>query len=149
MDDRLKECPRCGRKDLTAYVSVKAGVETTTGYRCQECGPVKPGDKRESVTTILQALSTTPEYTTTSAYGFGEVLDFESRIVAGMKVQARWTNCGNFYREEAEIVRVNRASFRVRILAGYLAGRCIAIPRVSADTWSNNNAVFPVASVVA
>ena len=53
MSERLKECPRCGRKDLTVYLT----NTTITGYRCQDCGPVKPGDKRESVTTVLRALS--------------------------------------------------------------------------------------------
>ena len=57
MHDRLKECPRC-RKDLTAYLSGKAGQELTiTSYSCPDCGPVKPGDKRETVEKILRALS--------------------------------------------------------------------------------------------
>ena len=57
MIDQLKECPRCGREDLTAYLSGKAGQELTiTGYSCPDCGPVKPGDERETVETILRAL---------------------------------------------------------------------------------------------
>jgi hypothetical protein len=56
MHDRLKECPRC-RKDLTAYLSGKAGQELTiTSYSCPDCGPVKPGDKRETVSPAHKAL---------------------------------------------------------------------------------------------
>ncbi len=70
-------------------------------------------------------------------------LAFETALAPGMKVEARWTNCHNYYGEPAEIVRVNRSSVRVRVLAGYLAGRETSMPRMFGNKWSANNGVFP------
>jgi len=53
----MNECPRCGRKDITTETTTAPdGAVKSRKYRCQDCGPVKPGDARETVTTILAGL---------------------------------------------------------------------------------------------
>lgn len=84
--------------------------------------------------------------TTNPAPSFAALVDFDAALAPGQVVEARWTNSFNFYRERAEVVAVNRASVRVRALAGYMAtpGRTFTIPRITARTWSANNCVAPL-----
>jgi hypothetical protein len=70
-------------------------------------------------------------------------LDFERTLIPGSLITARWTWSGGIYAEPAQVLRVNQASVRVRILNGYLAGRETTMPRMFANKWSLNNGVFP------
>lgn len=76
---------------------------------------------------------------------------FEAALRVGDVVEARWTNCYEYYRVAAVIVRVNRKSVRVRLLraqSGYPEGWEIPIPRFDPlngnNRWSVNNGVFPI-----
>lgn len=79
---------------------------------------------------------------------------FEHELVPGQVVEARWTNSFNYYRALASVVRVNKASVRVKLTqpvmygSTYPAGRELVMPRgfnFSSGTakWSANNGVFP------
>ena len=83
--------------------------------------------------------------------------EFEGSLVPGMKVEVRWTNSHRFYRGLAGVVRVNKASVRVRLVepvavgsgGGYLPGHELVMPlgytfNSGAFKWSPNNCVAPV-----
>jgi hypothetical protein len=82
-------------------------------------------------------------------------IDFDAALAPGQRVEARWTNSHRAFRGAAEVVRVNRASIRVRLLAPvgyggeftYPTGHAIVLPRFGMhsgmDKWSVNNGAFP------
>ncbi|HEV8713754.1 MAG TPA: hypothetical protein VGX03_13120 [Candidatus Binatia bacterium] len=87
-----------------------------------------------------------------TAEEFRRQVEFENGLVPGAVVEARWTNSYNFFVAPAEVVRVNRASLRVRLLrvvkvpgwSEYPAGHGIILPRVwTNERWSANNGAFP------
>jgi hypothetical protein len=74
-------------------------------------------------------------------------IDFERELVPGAVVLACWTSCYRYYSAKAEVVRVNSASVRIRLVEcltgqGYSPGREFSLPRFYADRWSVNNGVF-------
>jgi len=91
---------------------------------------------------------------------FLEQITFESALQPGQIVEARWTHSHRHYVAQAEVVRVNGSSLRVRLgkaltYAGsgeiaYAEGREIVVPRVTnAKGWpirefSTNNGAFPI-----
>lgn len=92
--------------------------------------------------------------------GLETMWKFEHELTPGAKVEARWTNSHHYYRAPAEVVRVNKASVRVKltrpVMFGaaemYPAGRELVMPRgfnFSSGTakWSSNNGVFPVPAI--
>lgn len=81
-------------------------------------------------------------------------MDFEGRIYwedslrPGDVVDATWSSCYSVYSGRCEVVRVNRASVRVRLLesvmthrgvVGYPAGHELVIPRFHSRTWGYSN----------
>lgn len=74
-------------------------------------------------------------------------MQFEENLKIGDRVEARFTNISGWKRFTAEIVKINRASFRVKSLEvvweGEKPGRVFTIPRFGAKIWSDNNGVFP------
>lgn len=81
---------------------------------------------------------------------FRTIADWERSLKPGDKVFRRWTWSNDYYAEPAEVVRVNRASIRVRVLSGYLAGQCVPSPRFCNGTgsfcdtgWSAHNCLTP------
>jgi hypothetical protein len=92
--------------------------------------------------------------TTTKPVNLVNRFEWENTLTPGTEVVARWTNNFSYWHARAEIVRVNRASVRVRLVEAifgaqgqviYPAGREIVVPRcvISARTWSINNCVAP------
>lgn len=76
-----------------------------------------------------------------------QVLDFEAGLKPGDRVLACWTNCHRDYTEIAEVVRVNRASIRIRLVTasdGYGMGQEFPVPRYCAQRWSWNNCAMPL-----
>lgn len=82
---------------------------------------------------------------------------WENGLQEGEEVIANWTNNFSYWSARTEIVRVNRASVRVRLVADvtvdgrlvYPKGRELVIPRcvIQARTWSQNNCIEPVGEV--
>lgn len=72
---------------------------------------------------------------------------WEKDIKAGDIAIAKWTNCGNYYETEVEVVRVNKKSFGTlvkRPIGGYPIGHFLGIPRVLDKKWSRWNRLFPL-----
>lgn len=88
---------------------------------------------------------------TASASGEGmeetrAVVQFEDALKAGDEVEARWTNSYSAFRARARVVRVNRKSVRIELLAapdGYRVGQAFSVPRFVELGWSANNRVAP------
>lgn len=80
------------------------------------------------------------------------VCDWEGALHEGDTVAVVWRHAGSLYRGEAQVVRVNARSVRVRLteevtaVAGtYPAGREIVVPRVANIVrWGPYNRVEPV-----
>lgn len=80
----------------------------------------------------------------------------DAALKPGDTVQARWTNCHSYWSAKATVVRVNRASLRVRLAESitvgaevfYAEGREIVLPRPGFHSggakWSVNNGAFVV-----
>lgn len=78
-----------------------------------------------------------------------QAMKHNEELVVGQRVEVRWTNCGNYYRAEGTVAKINAKSVRVAIdeaQHGYEAGREISSPRCCFDTmlrWSWSNCVLP------
>lgn len=88
-----------------------------------------------------------------NATEYKTVIDFESSLNPGDTVKVRWTNCKRYFSGEARVVKNNRKSFRVELLAPvhiegqsyYPAGQTITVPNIDdMFRWSANNRVEPV-----
>ena len=71
-----------------------------------------------------------------SADEFKTWVNWERNLKPGDKVLRRWTWSNGYYSAPAEVVKVNFASVRVRVLSGYLAGRSVPSPRLWNETGS-------------
>lgn len=71
--------------------------------------------------------------------------EFETSLVVGSVVEARWSENWQAERAKARVMRVNRASVRVLILEGYLSGETISLPRFGIQRhWSRSrNCIAP------
>lgn len=72
---------------------------------------------------------------------------WEKDIKAGEIAIAKWTNCGNYYETEVEVIRVNVKSFAVmvkRSIGDYYIGHMLNIPRALDCKWSRWNRLFPI-----
>lgn len=80
-------------------------------------------------------------------------IEFNEKLAVGQIVEARWTNNFSFYACEAEVVKVNVKSLRVKLLKNhgpYLAGRVIVLPTYfDLRKWSVNNGAFPARAAAA
>jgi hypothetical protein len=80
-----------------------------------------------------------------------DLVQFNKRLSVGQQVEARWTNSFHYYSGRAEVMRVNQASARVRLLeavgkGSYPLGHVLVLPlpfQSGLDRWSHNNGVFP------
>jgi hypothetical protein len=80
-----------------------------------------------------------------------DLTHFNQQLAVGQMIEARWTACHGYFTGQAEVVRVNRTSVRVRLLhdvgdGAYAAGREVVLPlpfRSGANRWSFNNGAFP------
>ena len=86
-----------------------------------------------------------------SADEFKTWVNWERNLKPGDKVLRRWTWSNGYYSAPAEVVKVNFASVRVRVLSGYLAGRSVPSPRLWNETgsfrdtgWTPNNCLAPL-----
>jgi hypothetical protein len=83
-----------------------------------------------------------------------DLVEFNKRLTPGQQVEARWTNSFRYYIGSAEVVRLNRASVRVRLLEAigensYPRGHVLVLPLPflsGVDRWSHSNGVFPPAN---
>jgi hypothetical protein len=81
-----------------------------------------------------------------------DLVQFNKQLTAGQKVEARWTNSFRYYSGHAEVMRVNQASARVRLLqpvgnGAYPLGHVLVLPlpfQSGMDRWSHSNGVFPL-----
>lgn len=83
-------------------------------------------------------------------------LAFETSLAPGLPVTVRWTNSSHYWSGTGSIVRVNRATVRVKLAhdvggpGSYPVGREIVVPLLShlvfPNRWSVNNGVFPPVS---
>jgi len=75
---------------------------------------------------------------------------FDSKLAVGQVVRVRWTWSYGQYDAEAEIVKLNAKSVRVKLLqdAGdhFTSGFVLTVKR-GAESYSINNGVFPVSEV--
>lgn len=80
------------------------------------------------------------------------VIAFEQALSVGLPVRVCWTNSHNYYRAMATVIKVNKASVRVKLAAvvgGYPAGQEIRVPlftptTLMQGTWSCSNRVEPI-----
>ena len=72
-----------------------------------------------------------------------EQMQFEDSLKKGIVGVARWTNCGNYFAANAEIIKVNAQSVKAKLINGvypsYSDGFIITLPRFGNKRWSCNN----------
>jgi hypothetical protein len=81
-----------------------------------------------------------------------DLVQFNRGLQTGQAVEARWTNSFRYYSGRAEVMRVNQASARVRLLqpvgnGAYPLGHVLVLPlpfQSGMDRWSRSNGVFPL-----
>lgn len=68
----------------------------------------------------------------------------------GQTIEARWTNCGSYYRATATVTKINKKSLKAELVEAvgpYPAGFVVTLPRVWNRTWSPNNCAAPAGEV--
>lgn len=80
------------------------------------------------------------------------ICDFERSLKIGSQVRVCWTNSGSPWDGVATICKINRKSFKAKLLqhvapgyfGGWPIGQEIRVPMFTSDTWGVNNRVEPV-----